>query len=105
MESDHYLMYLSHVIIATKQEAMMSNNITLGMKVRDEITGQEGIVTAITSYLTGCNRAGIEAQDESDVLWFDMPRLEQIGHKVFGYNEEARAVGGGPNPTDNKNPR
>lgn len=34
--------------------------ISLGAKVRDKITGLEGVVTWRADYLTGCNRYGVQ---------------------------------------------
>ena len=60
--------------------------IKLGSKVRDSISGYEGIATARSRFLNGCVQLCIEgplAKDEKGVarrddLWFDEQRVELI---------------------------
>lgn len=57
--------------------------ITFGIKVRDKITGFEGIVTGYVEYITGCNQALLAPRvDGSGALrephWFDEQRLEVL---------------------------
>lgn len=50
--------------------------IKLGTKVRDSITGFEGIVTARAEYLYGCIRCEVAGCDKpGEALWFDEQRL------------------------------
>lgn len=59
----------------------------LGKKVKDKITGFEGIATSKHIYLTGCNQFGVQPQvDEKgkvpDKGYFDEGRLEVTGEGV-----------------------
>lgn len=55
--------------------------IRLGSKVRDTITGFEGIAVARTDWLNGCARIGIQAAELQegkvmDIEWIDEVQLE-----------------------------
>jgi hypothetical protein len=58
-----------------------ANMIKLESKVKDKITGFNGIVTGFVTYLSGCNQAlvvpkvGIDGALE-EAQWFDEQRLE-----------------------------
>lgn len=58
--------------------------IKLGQKVRDKITGFEGIAIARTEWLYSCVRLGVQGQKVKDdgtlpeAQWFDEPQLEPI---------------------------
>lgn len=59
----------------------------LGKKVKEKITGFEGIATSKHIYLTGCNQYGIQAAINKDnkipdIVYFDEFRLEVIGDCV-----------------------
>ena len=61
----------------------MSRRIKLGQKVRDKITGLEGIATSRTEYLNGCVRYGIQAKLNKDgevpeVEFTDEEQLEVV---------------------------
>ena len=61
--------------------------IELGKKVKDKITGFEGIATSKHSYLTGCNQFGIQPPlDEKGKLqqkeYFDEGRLIVTGDGI-----------------------
>ena len=61
-------------------------NIKLGQKVKDRVTGFEGIVIGITKYLSGCDTVGIQPQGMKDgksfdVEWYDYTRLEILDKK------------------------
>ncbi len=65
--------------------------IKLGDKVKDSITGFEGIVTGIGRYLNGCVLVSVTSTDLKDgkpieSQWFDEQRL----------TEEPAATSGGP---------
>ncbi len=70
--------------------------ITLGMKVKDKITGFTGIVTGYVTYITGCNQALVvpavgKDGAAKDASWFDEQRLEQVGKTVISLdNSKAR---------------
>ena len=59
----------------------------LGWKVKDTITGFEGIVTGYVTYLTGCNQALVSPKLAEDGAykgphWFDEQRLDRIGSSL-----------------------
>ena len=51
-----------------------------GEKVRDEVTGIEGVITAATIWINGCKRYGIERILDGKVKddWFDEGRLKRV---------------------------
>lgn len=58
----------------------------LGFKVRDVVTGFEGVAESITFDLYGCVQALVRPQinkkkptEKAECGWFDMKRLEAIG--------------------------
>jgi hypothetical protein len=66
---------------------MMKSNtnpkIEMGMKCRDVVTGLEGVVVCISSYLSGCDRIGLqptEVKDSRPADWvtFDALQLEVV---------------------------
>ncbi len=72
--------------------------IQLGDKVRDSITGYSGIVVAITEWLYGCRRIGVQAQELKDgkpveECWFDEQRLTETPKATTGgpRNDPSRA--------------
>ena len=72
------------------------------MTVRDKITGYKGLVTAITTYITGCDRAQVAPRELRDGKiqsgeWIDVPCLERVG-KDWLVIDSDRYAGGGPNP-------
>ncbi len=61
----------------------MSEEIKLGDKVRDEITGFEGIAYEVAVYLHGCTQYHIippldDLENMREGEWFDEPQLELI---------------------------
>lgn len=76
-------------------------DITLGTKVRDKITGFEGIATGRATYITGCDQICITPQAEGGDFksshWVDDARVETIP----GVGIEQDAVQG----DDNGGPR
>ena len=57
--------------------------IKLGQKVKDKITGYEGIVVVKTDWIHGCTRFGVKSQSLKDgkpidMEWFDEPDLEVV---------------------------
>ena len=79
--------------------------IEIGMTVRDKVTGYQGLVTAITTYITGCDRALVtprvlpDGKIESE--WIDVPCLERVGKDRLLIDSD-RYAGGGPNPPPRK---
>lgn len=59
-------------------------SIKLGQKVRDSVTGFEGIAECITNWRFGCTRIGVRAQklDEKglpqELVHFDEPQIEVV---------------------------
>jgi hypothetical protein len=58
----------------------------MGKKVKDKISGFEGIVTGIVDYLTGCKQLLIQppAKDGEfkSSIWIDIDRVEVIGDGI-----------------------
>ena len=58
--------------------------VELGSLVKDVITGYEGIVTAYTVHLTGCDVAAVKSREldkdgkAKDPLWIDVTRVEVL---------------------------
>lgn len=66
--------------------------VELGVKGRDKVTGFTGVVTGRCEYLTGCNQVLlVPAVDKDGKLpdghWFDVQRIEVIGHGVKVEND------------------
>ena len=76
--------------------------IQLGSRVRDSITGADGIAVARTEYLYGCVRVGIEAEslDEKgkprDLVWIDEQRIELLEERTPVASRLSSATAGGP---------
>jgi hypothetical protein len=96
--------------------------IELGSRVRDAITGFEGIATSRAEFLYGCVRYGIESEslDKDDkpmeAQFFDEYRIEVLEEAGFLLPDKKSKKGkkgkkdeppGGPkpNPTRNMDPR
>lgn len=76
--------------------------IQLGSKVRDAITGFEGIATGRTDWLYGCTRITIEP-DKLDkegkpieAQWFDEQRIEVVKVDEPKVSKDSSARSGGP---------
>lgn len=74
----------------------------LGNKVRDVITGFEGIATGHCRYMYGCNQVLITPDrlgSDGKTLngeWFDDQRVEVIEERVIPVSATATAIAGGP---------
>ena len=85
----------------------MAEKIELGCTVRDRISGFQGVVTARTEYLTGCDRLCVAARELDkdgkvrDQYWFDEITVERVGDGVLAFDAPSRDAkpGGGSNPT------
>lgn len=71
--------------------------VELGDKVRDTISGFEGIATGVFNYLNGCTRVGISGSmsdpDKEPPTWvFDEPQVEVV---ESGAHFAAPVPGGG----------
>ena len=87
-------------------QTMLKNQIVLGARYRDKVTGLEGVAIGITTWLTGCDSVGLlgPAQDGkvAEPYWTDTSRVEPIGDGASVM--ETKAVEtvvrpGGPQPT------
>jgi hypothetical protein len=78
--------------------------INLGDKVRDTLTGIEGIVFGRTSYLTGCDHLGLKRPcigpdgKAFELHWVDEPLLELLETQSYSPADPERALEptGGP---------
>ena len=75
------------------------SEIKLGQKVRDKVTGFDGIVVAKINYISGCSQCGINPQVKSgekypDCTYIDNCRLEVIGEGVSMDDLELKEPGG-----------
>ena len=65
----------------------MSKKVTaeIGLTYRAIVSGFEGLCVARATYLTGCDRAGIQSRSldkdgkPQDAIWFDESELELVG--------------------------
>ena len=79
----------------------MSNRLPeLGDRVRDKISGLEGIATAHAQHLTGCDRFWVAprvGQDGKPVdgMWIDIDMLEIVVPQVVQRVKYTRAAPGG----------
>ncbi len=69
------------------------DEITLGKKYKDKITGFVGTATGYVQYISGCNQALLVAKATKDwqteSQWFDVQRIiEQPGRRIILQNEE-----------------
>ena len=74
------------------------NNCMLGKKVRDKITGFEGIVVGQVAYIYGCKQYAVSAKSVDnkieDAKWFDEGRIEVIGEGIEPKTVQAELPGG-----------
>ena len=78
--------------------------IKLGYKVRDTITGFEGITTSKTDYLHGCTQWGVKSKGlhegkPIEAQWFDEPQLTVVEELEVNRTEGSDPTPGGPKPT------
>jgi len=74
--------------------------IELGDKVKDKITGLDGIVTGITCWLNGCVRATVQPRllhegKPLEAQWFDVEQLEIMSKGEVSFKSPPK---GGPMP-------
>ena len=79
--------------------SLTNNKLKLGDYVKDTISGFEGYVTAITEWLYGCRRMGVQPKGlfegkPIEAQWFDEALLEKI--KIEKSKEKANNDRGGP---------
>ena len=75
--------------------------IKLGQRVRDRMTGIEGIAIVRAEYLYGCTRIGVQPTEVKDgkpvdTSHFDEPQLEVIGDDFVVEAESSRPATGVP---------
>lgn len=75
--------------------------VTLGQKVRDIVTGFEGVAVARVEYLTGCDHIGVAPPmregKAGETSYFDETRIEVLDPVPVLKREEVAATPGGPN--------
>lgn len=74
---------------------MAATKITLGMVVRDRISGMEGVVSGVALYLFGCVSILVRPQAMKDSLpvkgvWLDEGQLEILKDRLFDEEEPAK---------------
>lgn len=67
---------------------MPAKKIHLGQEVKDKVTGFQGIAVCRITYLTGCDRIGVqppkrEDNSLSDECSFDEPMLDVVGDGIY----------------------
>lgn len=73
---------------------MYQKIIENGWKVKDQITGYNGIVVGVCEYLTGCTQALIIPQQldkdgkRQEGEWFDVQRLDRVGETQITFDNE-----------------
>lgn len=79
--------------------------IKLGTKVRERVSGFEGVAVARTTWLTGCDRYTVQptgldkAGKPFESCTFDEPQLEVLGQpRRAAVGPEAATNPGGPRP-------
>lgn len=65
----------------------MKAEIELGQKIRDKVSGIEGIAVARTEFLNGCVRITLQPKGKKDGTlpdekWFDSQQLEVVGQGI-----------------------
>jgi len=75
--------------------------VRLGSKVRDTITGFQGIATGRTEWLYGCTRISVEPTTlhegkPIESHWFDEQRIEVLEAGEPKVSSDSSATSGGP---------
>ena len=70
----------------------------IGAKLRDKVTGFEGVVIGRAEHISGCDTYGIQCQTlkdsvPQDAKWFDEPRLELVDANVLIVDERFDRTG------------
>ena len=73
--------------------------VLLGAKVRDKVTGLEGIAVSRHDYLYGCTRISIQPEVDKDgkvpdIHTCDAPQLEIVGEPLLKTDEQLKEKGG-----------
>ena len=69
-----------------------------GEKLRDKVTGFQGICISRGDHISGCNTYGVQPTmlkdgAPQDSKWFDEPRLESLGEKMFEIDTREKRTG------------
>lgn len=89
------------------EESITETDIALGQRVRDEVTGFEGVVVVQTYFLYNCPQVCVQPTGGTDVTevgdseWFDTPRVsvldegvsEEYGDLAVATESETGSVG------------
>lgn len=75
------------------------SEIRLGSRVKDQITGFQGIVVVISEYLHGCRRIGVIPEElregkPGDAQFFDEPQVELLQENVIASTASKKGPGG-----------
>lgn len=75
----------------------MNSGVVLGARVKDKITGFEGVVTGICHYITGCDQVLVQPKlkkggDFVEARWIDIMRAAPQGGALLVL-DEARNTG------------
>ena len=79
-------------------------SIRLGDRVKDKVTGLEGVVIGVSEWLYGCRRISIQPQQAKDgapapMFCIDEPQCELMeGQFIRGYEAPGVAGPAGPRP-------
>ena len=70
----------------------------LGDKVRDKVTGYEGIAIGVAQHLYGCDTVGIKTTKlhdgkPIDCVWFDVLQVEKVVSRVSEVKPNGQGVG------------
>lgn len=86
--------------------------IELGIRVKDVVTGFEGVVIGRTEWLTGCRTYGLQGEmrdgEVPEARWIDEVRLDLISDSTLrlpGVSSgpvEVASLKGGPQPTPSR---
>ena len=81
----------------------MSFKFNVGERVKDLVTGYEGLISCRTEFLTGCNRYGVQSEVLSkdrerpqDPCYFDENQLQSLGTAKVLQEEKVKKEKGGP---------
>jgi hypothetical protein len=83
-----------------QKQQISKEGVSLGDKVKDKISGIQGVVIGISHWLNGCDTIGIRPRagkdnKEVDCLWVDDIQVEVL-HEGFFFEKEKKT--GGPQP-------
>ena len=102
---------LATVILSRLEDGMAEHVVKLGDKVRDTISGFEGVAVARTEYLNGCARVGVQPPVDKDgklpeAQHFDQPQLMVLAGKEAArpaHDVDGRTGGPGRYPDRGRN--